>query len=202
MKGKILGGLGFLAAVAALCVFAMPTYRQGEPSIAGRMAPDFALELDGKAMHLSDLRGKVVVLDFWASWCPPCVEETPSLIALHRASLSAAEWYWASAWMRIPDAYENFLKEHGVNFPTYLDASKAIPATLRHVHVSRGVHHRPRRAHRSQSGRSAGLDQRGNDFDFRRAAGNRVIPCPSPGDSSRRPKPPARIRGRSFPGWI
>jgi peroxiredoxin len=129
MKGKILGGLGFLAAVAALCVFAMPTYRQGEPSIAGRMAPDFALELDGKAMRLSDLRGKVVVLDFWASWCPPCVEETPALIALHRDISQRGGMVLGVSLDDDPNAYENFLKEHGVNFPTYLDTSKAIPAS-------------------------------------------------------------------------
>jgi cytochrome c biogenesis protein CcmG, thiol:disulfide interchange protein DsbE len=129
MKGKILGGLGFLGAVAALCVFAMPTYRQGEPSLAGRVAPDFALELDGKAIRLQDLRGKVVVLDFWASWCPPCVEETPALIALHRDISQRGGMVLGVSVDDDPAAYENFLKQHGVNFPTYLDASKAIPAS-------------------------------------------------------------------------
>jgi cytochrome c biogenesis protein CcmG, thiol:disulfide interchange protein DsbE len=129
MKGKILGGIGFAAAVAALCVFAMPTYRQGEPSLAGRMAPNFALELDGKPIHLADLRGKVVVLDFWASWCPPCVEETPALIALHRDISQRGGMVLGISLDDDPSAYENFLKEHNVNFPTYLDKSQAIPTT-------------------------------------------------------------------------
>jgi cytochrome c biogenesis protein CcmG, thiol:disulfide interchange protein DsbE len=129
MMGKILGGLGFAAAVAALFVFAMPTYRQGEPSIAGRMAPDFALELNGKPAHLSDLRGKVVVLDFWASWCPPCVEETPALIALQRDISQRGGTVLGISLDDDPTAYENFLKDQGVNFPTYLDTSKAIPTT-------------------------------------------------------------------------
>jgi peroxiredoxin len=129
MKGKILGGLGFAAAVAALAVFAMPTYRQGEHSVAGRMAPDFAFTMDGKAMHLSDLRGKIVLLDFWASWCPPCVEETPALIALHRDISQRGGMVLGVSLDDDPAAYEGFLKQHGVNFPTYLDASKAIPTT-------------------------------------------------------------------------
>jgi cytochrome c biogenesis protein CcmG, thiol:disulfide interchange protein DsbE len=129
MKGKILGGLGFAAALAALCVFAMPSYRQGERGIAGRTAPDFALELDGKPTRLQDLNGKVIVLDFWASWCPPCVEETPALIALHRDISQRGGMVLGISLDDDPSAYENFLKEHNVNFPTYLDQTKTIPAS-------------------------------------------------------------------------
>jgi cytochrome c biogenesis protein CcmG, thiol:disulfide interchange protein DsbE len=129
MIEKIIGGVAFLGAVAVLGIFAMPTYRQGEPSIAGRMAPDFALQLDGKPAHLQDLRGKVVVLDFWASWCPPCVEETPSLIDLQRRIADRGGTVLGISMDDDRNNYEAFLKEHKVNFPTYLDSSKAIPAT-------------------------------------------------------------------------
>lgn len=127
MKGKILGGLGFLGAVAALVVFAMPTYRQGEPSLAGRMAPDFALELDGKAIRLADLRGQVVVLDFWASWCPPCIEEAASLNALQERIADRGGMVLAISQDEDQAEYERFLEQHKIVFPTYREPEKAIP---------------------------------------------------------------------------
>ncbi len=54
-------------------------------SLVGQRAADFTLpNLDGTAVHLADLQGKVVILDFWASWCPPCRRELPTIEALSR----------------------------------------------------------------------------------------------------------------------
>jgi cytochrome c biogenesis protein CcmG/thiol:disulfide interchange protein DsbE len=51
-----------------------------------QQAPDFELaDLGGKRQRLSGLRGKVVLLNFWATWCPPCIEEIPSLLELRQA---------------------------------------------------------------------------------------------------------------------
>ena len=126
LKHKILGPLVLLAAAGALYVFAMPSYRQGEASLAGRKAIDFPLQVDGRVMHLADMKGKVVVLNFWASWCPPCVEETPSLIQLQQAIASKGGVVLGVSVDDDVQAYNKFLQDNRVNFPTFVDASKKI----------------------------------------------------------------------------
>jgi cytochrome c biogenesis protein CcmG/thiol:disulfide interchange protein DsbE len=106
--------------------FLMPQYRQGESSPAGRAARDFTFQADGKAQQLSDLRGKVVVLNFWATWCPPCVEETP---ALNRLAAHMAGQGGVVLGISVDDdagAYEKFLQDYGVAFPTWRDASRQV----------------------------------------------------------------------------
>ena len=56
-----------------------------EPLTVGKIAPDFALpDLGDKTVRLSDFRGKVVFLNFWATWCKPCREEMPSMEVLYK----------------------------------------------------------------------------------------------------------------------
>lgn len=56
-----------------------------EPLTVGKMAPDFKLpDLEDKPVRLSDFRGKVVFLNFWATWCKPCKEEMPSMEVLYK----------------------------------------------------------------------------------------------------------------------
>ncbi len=112
-----------LAALGVLLLFAMPSYRQGEASIAGKTAQNFPLEIAGKPGHLSDLKGKVVVLNFWATWCPPCVEETPHLNRLQKYIESRNAVILGVAADEDPAAYEKFLRDQGVVFMTYRDPS-------------------------------------------------------------------------------
>jgi cytochrome c biogenesis protein CcmG, thiol:disulfide interchange protein DsbE len=112
---------GLALGFSVLLLFAWPSYRQGEASIAGKMADDFALAMDGQPQHLSDYRGKVVVLNFWASWCPPCVEEAPALNRLQRHIAPMGGTVLGVSIDEDPAAYEKFLKDFGIVFLTWRD---------------------------------------------------------------------------------
>jgi cytochrome c biogenesis protein CcmG/thiol:disulfide interchange protein DsbE len=110
-------------AAGVILAFALPSYRQGEASIAGKTAEDFSFELAGKPSHLSDLRGKVVVLNFWATWCPPCVEEAPSLNRLQKYIESRNGVVLGVAADEDPTVVQRFLQDQAILFPTYRDPS-------------------------------------------------------------------------------
>lgn len=107
--------------LAVVVAFAMPSYRQGEASLAGKTARDFSLDLSGKPVRLSDFKGKVVVLNFWATWCPPCKEETPSLNHLQKYIEARNGVVLGVAADEDQEAYQRFLRDEGVIFPTYRD---------------------------------------------------------------------------------
>lgn len=77
-----LAGVVILAAVFVIVWLQSAKY---EPLVVGKPAPDFALsDLNDKPYRLSDFRGKVVFLNFWATWCKPCREEMPSMEVLYK----------------------------------------------------------------------------------------------------------------------
>jgi len=95
------------------------------PVPVGQAAPEFEVaSLTGETKRLSDLRGKVVLLDFWATWCPPCRKGLPETQQLHREFADKG-----LAVLAISDedskTVEPFLKQNSYSFPTYLDAKGA-----------------------------------------------------------------------------
>jgi cytochrome c biogenesis protein CcmG, thiol:disulfide interchange protein DsbE len=112
--------------LTVIVTFALPSYRQGEASVAGKTAENFALNLSGKSGHLSDLRGKVVVLNFWATWCPPCIEETPALNRLEQHISPRGGMVLGVSVDEDPAAYQKFLTDHGITFATFRDPSRKI----------------------------------------------------------------------------
>jgi peroxiredoxin len=118
---KIVAWGGLAAFLGIIVVFALPSYRHGESSVAGQRAEDFTIQLGGKPAHLSDFRGKVVVLNFWGTWCPPCIEETPALNRLQKYIASRNGVVLGVAADEDPAVYEKFLQDNGVIFQTYRD---------------------------------------------------------------------------------
>lgn len=86
------------------------------------LAPDFTLvSLDGKQMSLSDLRGKAVLLNFWATWCGPCKIETPWLVELQsRYASNGLQVIGVEMGDDSKDDIEKFVKDMGVNYPVLL----------------------------------------------------------------------------------
>jgi len=73
----------FLFSSSLLLLFLLPgCYSSSRPSRIGTVAPDFTVQDSDRKVTLSQFRGNIVVLNFWATWCPPCVEELPSLMSM------------------------------------------------------------------------------------------------------------------------
>ena len=96
--------------------------RGDHPRQVGRAAPDFTVADGDRTLQLSSYRGKVVVLNFWASWCTPCIEEIPSLNQLQRQMPQLV--VLGVDLDRNPDAYQRFLTQHRVDFTTIRDAQQ------------------------------------------------------------------------------
>ena len=93
-------------------------------------APDFAVrDLDGKIHRLSDFHGKTVVLNFWASWCPPCRAEMPDLLEIYEERLADGDFVVLAIDKLTEDtvsAVESFAEEFGLTFPIAFDGSDEI----------------------------------------------------------------------------
>jgi cytochrome c biogenesis protein CcmG/thiol:disulfide interchange protein DsbE len=122
----IIGLMKRLASIAVLLALAgLTACNSGTaPPNIGTVAPDFTVQDVDRKVTLSELRGKTVVLNFWASWCGPCVAETPSLVAMSRKMRDHNVVVLAVSVDEDDSAYHKFIKEQGMDMLTVRDADK------------------------------------------------------------------------------
>jgi cytochrome c biogenesis protein CcmG, thiol:disulfide interchange protein DsbE len=113
---------GLTALISLLALSAC--YSRTRPPRIGSTAPDFTVQDGQNKVTLNQLRGQVVVLNFWATWCPPCVEEVPSLVEMQRRMKAKGVTVVAISVDVNENAYEQFVKDHNVNLLTVRDPSQ------------------------------------------------------------------------------
>jgi cytochrome c biogenesis protein CcmG/thiol:disulfide interchange protein DsbE len=119
--------LAVVAAVAALFAWAIAgLLRAGPAAVVGRPAPDFRL-LDpaGRPVSLAPYRGKVVLLNFWTSWCVPCQQEIPELVRFSREAGPDLVIIGVDR-MEPPDVVRAFAARTGIPYPLALDRTGSV----------------------------------------------------------------------------
>ncbi|MBA4310690.1 MAG: hypothetical protein C0425_10200 [Chlorobiaceae bacterium] len=93
----------------------------------GSKAADFSLQsTTGKTIKLSDYKGKIVILDFWATWCPPCRKGIPDLIAIQNEFKNDVVVIGISVDKDTKDEVPQFMKDFKINYPVVFYTDKVI----------------------------------------------------------------------------
>jgi cytochrome c biogenesis protein CcmG/thiol:disulfide interchange protein DsbE len=97
--------------------------RGAHPAQTDKPAPDFTVSDGTTSIHLANYRGQVVLLNFWATWCQPCLVELPSLLQLHHDQPNLV--ILAVSIDEDPDAYTHFIARHHVDLITVRDPTES-----------------------------------------------------------------------------
>ena len=120
--------LGVMRSVAAVVIAAAATAAGAEADLKpwkGKATPPLArMDLDGKRVDLKGLRGRVVIVNFWATWCDPCRDEMPSLQRLKAKLAGRALEVLAVNYGEFPEKITQFVRKENITLPVLLDTQK------------------------------------------------------------------------------
>jgi thiol-disulfide isomerase/thioredoxin len=119
---RVAVALRSLATAASLLLPIAGCNRGDHPGQIAQTAPDFTVHNGTQTIRLSQFRGKIVLLNFWATWCAPCIDELPSLQALQK--LRPDIQVLAVSIDDDPDAYAAFLKQYDISLLSVRDGSQ------------------------------------------------------------------------------
>jgi cytochrome c biogenesis protein CcmG/thiol:disulfide interchange protein DsbE len=107
----------FVGVIALILLFAFGLRARGEAQPSSGVAPDFSLSsFEGQKITPADLRGKVVVVNFWASWCPPCRDEAPFLQKMWQQYKDRGVVFISVDYVDSESAAKAYLKEFGITY--------------------------------------------------------------------------------------
>lgn len=131
MKSKVdLALKAFLIVLVAALGWVIVSNTREHIVVAGDSAPNFKITTDqGKQISVKDFGGKVLVLNFWASWCPPCIDEIPSLNRLSQETASAGVVVLGVSIDKNLKLYEQFRNRFHLRFQTYRDPDENISSS-------------------------------------------------------------------------
>lgn len=130
-RGWLLGALGLIGVITVVISMLDQPARSAAPAPeVGHLAPAIVLATpDGTTVSLADLRGQVVLVNFWATWCPPCREEMPAIQAAYERYRDQGFTVLAVTADENHAAVEQFLLANGLTFPALLDPAGTTHTT-------------------------------------------------------------------------
>ena len=116
----------FLLLTLSAIVLSAGCYHGTRPPHIGDAARDFSVQDSDRKVSLNQFRGQVLVLNFWATWCPPCVEELPSLMSMQERTRAKGVVVLGISIDVDDNAYHRFLQQRNVNFLTVRDPDQKV----------------------------------------------------------------------------
>jgi cytochrome c biogenesis protein CcmG/thiol:disulfide interchange protein DsbE len=110
----------------SVTVLASGCNRGSRPPHIGDAARDFTVQDSDRKVTLNQFHGQILVLNFWATWCPPCIEELPSLVTMQERMRGRGVVVLGVSIDVDGDAYHRFIKQRDVNFLTVRDPEQKV----------------------------------------------------------------------------